>query len=268
MYREIQHYAHAIELRSSLICELRHAVQTGKKIPEKIIRRVLKCPHLYDDKILLLRLLDPEDNNLLIDVGGNTGYWCKSFLEFFPKSSVVAFEPLNREVEEYRKRFQNIDNVVVHNVGLSNKKEQMEMNIAIRSAHSSLYKYVPTQPALRVKVDGVQDVYLDTLDSFELGAIEASRKFLKIDVQGHEMKVLHGAIGTLPHIDVLLVECSFLAEYESVSPTFAHVVGFLSDFNLNPVMFRNYGQSLGPHAWERDVIFCKESLLNRIWGWQ
>ncbi|MDP1663609.1 MAG: FkbM family methyltransferase [Methylobacter sp.] len=267
MFRFLQHYAHAIDLRFSLICELERAVRSGKTIPKRIIPRVLKCPHSYDDKILLLRLLDPRENNLLIDVGGNTGYWCESFLEFFPNTRVVAFEPLRQEFEEYKQRFQKTDNVEVHNVGLSNKKEQVEIHVAERSAHSSLYDYVATQPALQVKVEGTQNAYLDTLDSFGLGTRPATRKFLKIDVQGHELSVLHGAVSTLPDIDVLLVECSFLAEYENISPSFAHVAGFLTDFDLYPVMFRNYGVSLGPHAWERDVIFCKKSLLNNIWSW-
>lgn len=267
MFRFLQHYAHALNLRFSLVCELKHAVRSGKTIPKQIIRRVLKCPHGYDDKILLLRLLDPSENNLLIDVGGNTGYWCESFLEFFPNTDVVAFEPLRQAFQKYKQRLRKMENIEVHNVGLSNKKEQVEIHIAEHSAHSSLYDYTATRPELHIKVAGTQTAYMETLDSFNLGTKPAARKFLKIDVQGHELSVLHGAIQTLPHIDVLLIECSFLAEYENIPPSFAHVVSFLSEFDLYPVMFRNYGTSLGPHAWEQDVIFCKKSLLHNIWGW-
>lgn len=238
MFRFIQHYAHAVDLRLSLVCELERAMRLGKTAPKRIISRVLKCPHSYDDKILLLRLLDPDENNLLIDVGGNTGYWCESFLEFFPNTDVVAFEPLNREFEECKQRFHKIGNVEVHNVGLSNKKKQVEIHVAKHSAHSSLYNYVAAQPALQIKV------------------------------KGHELNVLYGAVNTLPYIDVLLIECSFWVEYEHTSPSFAHVVEFLNAFDLYPVMFRNYGVSLSPHAWERDVIFCKQPLLNNMWGWR
>lgn len=267
MLRFLQHYAHAIDLRLGLICELKRAARFGKTLPKHIISRVLKCPHIYDDKILLLRLLDPGQNNLLIDVGGNSGYWCRSFLEFFPNTSVVAFEPLKQEFEKYELRFQNTDNIEVHNVGLSDKKEQLEIRVAELSSHSSLHDYAIAQPGLQIKFEGTQTAYLDTLDSFELGAISADRKLLKIDVQGHELNVLHGAADTLPHIDIVLIECSFLAEYENITPSFAPIAGFLSKFDLYPVMFRNYGTSLGPHAWERDVIFCKKFLLHNIWGW-
>lgn len=267
MFRYIQHYAHAINLRASLFCELRHAARAGKAIPEKIMRRVLKCPHGYDDKILLLRLLDPSSDNLLIDVGGNTGYWSESFLEFFPNSWVVAFEPQKREFEEYRQRFSGVPNVVAHNVGLSDEEGWADIHIAQCSAHSSLHEYAADQPALQNCTEGTEKVRLVTLDSYRLGALEVARKFLKIDVQGHEMSVLQGATETLHHIDVVLVECSFLSEYENVVPSFAHVASLLRDFDIYPAMFRNHGTALGPHAWERDVIFCKRSLLNNVWGW-
>jgi len=267
MFRYIQHYAHAIDLRVSLLCELRHAARAGKSIPEKIMRRVLKCPHGYDDKILLLRLLDPATDNLLIDVGGNTGYWCESFLEFFPNSRVVAFEPQKREFEAYRQRFSGVPNVAVHNVGLSDKEGRADIHVAQCSAHSSLHEYAAAQPALQNCVEATEEVRLLTLDSHGLGAMPVARKFLKVDVQGHEMSVLQGAVETLPHIDVVLVECSFLSEYENVAPSFAHVASLLRDFDIYPVMFRNHGTALGPHAWERDVIFCKSSLLNHVWGW-
>lgn len=265
--RFIRHYAHAVDLRASLACELGRAARSGKAIPKHILRRVLISPHGYDDKILLLRLLDPCENNLLIDVGGNTGYWCESFLEFFPSSRVVAFEPLEREFGEYQRRFRGASNVVVHNVGLSDRKGDAQIHLAAVSSHSSLHKYAAEQTTLRIETEGTREVHLDTLDSFGLGGGQGARKLLKIDVQGYEMNVLQGAVGTLPDIDVVLVECSFLSEYQGVPPSFAHVAGFLRDFEIYPAMFRNYGMALGPHAWERDVIFCRKSLLDQIWGW-
>lgn len=267
MFRYIQHYAHAIELRASLVCELQRALRSGKRLPPHMVRRVWRQPHDCDDKILLLRLLEPEAENLLIDVGGNTGYWCASFLEFFPRSKVVAFEPLSREFDAYRQRFEDRDNVVVHNVGLSDREGVANLHVARCSAHSSLHEYTAVQPALHVDFDGMEQVRLATLDSYSLAEVPAAMKFLKVDVQGHEMSVLHGAAGTLPHVDVVLVECSFLPEYENAAPSFAQVAAFLSAFDIYPAMFRNYGMALGPHAWERDVIFCKKQLLAGIWGW-
>ncbi len=122
MLRFLQHYSHAIVLRLGLICELKRAARFGKTLPKPIIPRVLKCPHSYDYKILLLRLLDSDQSNMLIDVGGNSGYWCESILEFFPNTSVVAFEQLKHEFEKYKLRFRNTDNIEVHNIGLSDKK--------------------------------------------------------------------------------------------------------------------------------------------------
>ncbi|MGE5490048.1 MAG: FkbM family methyltransferase [Actinomycetota bacterium] len=267
MFRLIQHYAHAAERRASLVCELGRAARLGKTLPARITGRVLRQPHAYEDKILLLRLLDPSAENLLIDVGGNTGYWCESFLEFFPKSRVVAFEPLEPEFEAYRRRFKNASGITVHNVGLSDRSEVAPMHVADNSAHSSLHRHVNGVSVPLAESGGGRDVRLETLDSFRLGSLPAARKLLKIDVQGHELNVLRGATETLPHIDVALVECSFLPQYEGVVPSFAQVTALLREFDIYPVMFRDYGVSLGPHAWERDVIFCRQELLDLVWGW-
>jgi FkbM family methyltransferase len=267
MFRLIQHYAQAIALRAGLVCELQRANRAGKGVPKHILRRVLRSPHGCDDKVLLLRLLDPAAENLLIDVGGNTGYWCASFLEFFPRSRVVAFEPMRREFEAYRQRFAGRENVTVHNVGLSDDAGKAQLHVSQCSAHSSLHRYVVSQPGLQSNVQQTEQVNLATLDSHALGGLPAARKFLKVDVQGHEMSVLRGAAQTLRNIDVVLVECSLLPEYAGVPPSFAEVAAFLREFDLHPAMFRNHGRTLGPHAWEQDVIFCSQSLLTNMWGW-
>lgn len=267
MFRFIQHYAHAIELRARLACELGRAVRLGKALPARIMGRTLRHPHAYEDKILLLRLLAPSAENLLIDAGGNTGYWCESFLEFFPNSSVVAFEPLPQEFEAYGRRFRDAPRVAVHNVGLSDRSEVARIHVARNSAHSSLHRHVDGVAAPQAESEDSQEVRLETLDSFRLGSLPAARKLLKVDVQGHELNALRGAVATLPHIDVVLVECSFLTQYQGVLPSFAAVAALLGEFDIYPAMFRDYGDSLGPHAWERDVIFCRKELLDHVWGW-
>ncbi len=247
--------------------ELQRAVRAGKTVPRGTAWRVLSAPHVLDDKIMLLRLLDPAVENLLIDVGGNSGYWSETYLEFFPNSRVIAFEPIEKEFGRYQQRFRDSEKVEVHNVGLSDKTGVATLHLASCSAHSSLHAYATGQPGLQTNPEGEEEIRLIPLDAMKLWERPAARTFLKVDVQGHELNVLQGASQTLAHVDVLQVECSFLPEYEHVKPSFPHVAAYLRDFDIYPAMFRNYGTALGPYAWEQDVIFCKRPLLDDIWGW-
>jgi FkbM family methyltransferase len=267
MFKCIQHYAHAIALRAGLICELSRAARLGKAIPTGIRRRVLMSPHKYDDKILLLRLIEPNAKNLLIDVGGNNGYWAESFLTFFPGSTVIAFEPLKKEYAEYRTRFADNPKIQIHNVGLSSKAGAGELKIASTSTHSSLHTYTSSLDAAQLKVIKSSEIALETLDNYQIRRGSSDRVFLKIDVQGHEVDVLKGARQTLEQVDVVLVECSFALEYAGAAPSFSEVTSILAEFGMHPLLFRNFGNTLSPHAWERDVVFCKQDLLECIWGW-
>jgi len=58
-------------------------------------------------------------------------------------------------------------------------------------------------------------VKTERLDSYEEIRIKNWRKaLLKIDVQGFELQVLHGAGGSLKLFDAVYVECSFIELYE------------------------------------------------------
>ena len=91
-----------------------------------------------------------------------------------------------------------------------------------------------------------------------------NQSVLKIDVQGFELEVLKGALNSLKIFDLIIIECSFVKEYIDSEPTFSDIVVLLKKINFYPIIFQHYGKTLSSHPFERDVIFVKKNLLNKI----
>jgi hypothetical protein len=139
--------------------------------------------------------------------------------------------------------------------------------MAENTIYTSLETYADTQQGRGIRVADQRTVETRTLDSYDIDADGFDHVFLKIDVQGHEIDVLTGASATLGKADVVLLELSFAPEYQGKEPSFATACGIMHTAGLYPIVFQNYERTLSPYAWERDVLFVKQRLLNGIWGW-
>ena len=102
------------------------------------------------------------------------------------------------------------------------------------------------------------------MDGFNLTKGDEVR-VLKIDVQGHEVEALLGAGQTLQDTDVMLAEVSFVNEYKDRAPSFSHVCELARKANLYPIAFQDYMQSIFTYAIERDVLFVKRKLLDKVY---
>lgn len=259
-----RHYAYALSLRLDLISEVQRARDVGFSLPRSVNRRIWQSPSSIESKVRLIRFLDPTAKILLVDIGANTGYWTAEFLTMFPSTTVLAFEPVHATYESLKARFSTDPRVLAHNVGLSSSKRTGTIQLGGPSTMASLHKYVDVQHST---TDGSYEaVQLDALDSFDLaGHIGPEAKvILKLDVQGHEVDCLIGAESVLSSVDVAIAECSFVNEYVDIPPSFATVVARFERAGMYPALFLDYGRQDGPYAVQRDVIFVRKELLNRI----
>ena len=87
---------------------------------------------------------------------------------------------------------------------------------------------------------------------------------MKVDVQGHELPVLQGGLRSLARVDIAIIESSFANDYADLEPSFGEVTGLLTKHGLFPIIFLDYGRTLGPYAWQRDCIFVKSQYLPNI----
>jgi FkbM family methyltransferase len=131
------------------------------------------------------KTLRPGDT--VIDVGANIGAFTIPMAKLVgPDGAVIAFEPGKTNAEILRKNVaaNGLDNVVeVFEEAASNKKGFIPVSYDWPSEHYPKVGRTTDGPTVRTM----------TIDSLEL----AKCKFIKVDVDGHELEVLKGATETI-----------------------------------------------------------------------
>ena len=265
--RTILHYGHALEIRGRLLSEYLRLRRYEPATPTRLAWQIWRRPSHSEDLLNIARFVGSREKILLIDVGGNVGNWAAEFRAFFPNTDIVAFEPDPRAHAQYASRFQGQPATTLHQVALSSAKGHATFHMADNPVYSTLESYSDTQADRQITMGNDCIVALETLDSFNIDISRYEATILKIDVQGHEIEALSGAKSTLEKVDLLIGEFSFASEYEGVEPSFARVCGILYAAGLYPAIFQRFSRQLGPHAFERDVVFVRRSRLDRLYGW-
>jgi FkbM family methyltransferase len=154
-----------------------------RSIGKPRMRRALKQ---HKQIILVLsRLL--EQNSNCIDIGSNKGNILRYILQFAPKGTHFAFEPIPELVEGLRAAFAHVK---VYDVALSNfTGESTFFYVVSRPGRSGFRKQRYPRPDEIVKEIEVKCEELDNIIPKNLKV-----DFIKIDVEGAEFLVFLGAI--------------------------------------------------------------------------
>lgn len=143
---------------------------------------------------------------VLFDVGANRGEYSDLLAEIFGEGArIFAFEPSTPTFNLLKKQLAS-PSVQAINLGLSDQKQELKlfMNQEL-SSMASLYQ----RDLNTVSMDHFEIVSLTTLDAFcEENGIEKI-DFLKIDVEGHELKVLQGARRMLESRNIRFIQFEF-----------------------------------------------------------
>ena len=253
--------------RLELIEECKRLKKSGKYIPKDYKKLILSDPYRYDDFINILCFIDANSETNLIDIGANVGEFTKDFVKFFPKNkTALLFEPIKKLKPAIDKNLKNICNYKLFNLGLSNKKgfetlKYQESNTTLASFKS----YSKDVNNFYNKTEGIEEsVEIDELDNYISHVKNLKNLVIKIDVQGNELEVIKGGLNTISLSSILILECSFTSEYENENPTFSESLKLLNSIDMHPIIFQNYGKTVSNYSFERDVIFCKKKLLEKI----
>lgn len=124
----------------------------------------------------------------IIDIGANQGFTALAFRDNISNTGIVCIEPAEENLEHLR---YNLPDATIHAMAVSN----------IDSMGSLGYQY--SNQNYKIKKDTPGDLVVTKLDSLNIDNV----MLIKIDVEGHELEVLQGAISTLEKFKpVILLE--------------------------------------------------------------
>ena len=138
----------------------------------------------------------------IVDIGANIGQFCNAAKLFFPKATVYSFEPDPQVFEELEANTESLNKVHLFNDGLSDKAQTLPFYVHPQSVMSSFSPYEGQEYA----PDQIRQLKLKVFDA--VFSAKQHIDLLKIDVEGFETQVLHGASKSLGRTDYLLLELS------------------------------------------------------------
>jgi FkbM family methyltransferase len=171
------------------------------------------------DDLRLVKFLKDREIDLVLDVGANRGQFGKLLFNAGFAGDVISFEALpeahkilTQEASAFAGKWK-----IAQRAALTDRDGEVEFHISQADACSSMLR--PNQDFLQdtsfAKTTATITVDAKRLDGLlPLNQIKNRRCFLKIDVQGAELKVIKGASGLRSALSGLLVEMSNTPLYD------------------------------------------------------
>ena len=195
--------------------------QIAKRIRFRAIREMslhkLLSKRLFEPELALIEPLLEGTTGLCFDVGAHVGEYCYAMERCVNSSRICAFEP-NPETCALLRRF--FPKIHIENTALSDSEGTAELSIP-RSGK----KTYATRGTLEHSESGDQmiEVPLTTLNAFA-ARISKPLSFLKIDVEGHERKVIVGGKQTiLRDHPIMLIEIEERHSAQPIAETFKEI---------------------------------------------
>lgn len=168
---------------------------------------------------------------VFLDVGGFDGDTTELLLNKTDISHSHIFEPSFLNYDKAKKRLTNHNNVTFHNFGLSSKFQ----NLSFLDNNGS---------ASKITNEGENEMEFKPLDAVEINEVG----IIKIDVEGHEIDVLMGAIKTIKKFKPEIM----VAIYHS-GRDFIEIYKLIKSFNIYSKFYlRHYTE-----GWSETILICK-----------
>jgi FkbM family methyltransferase len=203
--------------------------------------------------------LQQQSIGTVLDVGANEGQFIKSARVLFPQASILAFEP-NPQLTKSLQNLLPPETGTVCQIACGRKAGTMPLHLMKFSPASSLLRptslRIPDFPA--AETEETIAVKVDRLDSVVKGHALARKPYLlKIDVQGFELEVLHGAVDILPDISAIVCEVNAVPFYQGQAGL-EEIYAFARQHNFRLV---DIGEPIR-HRHSGEVLYFDVAFLN------
>ena len=155
---------------------------------------------------LLRAYLQPD--MVVVDAGANLGIWTAQALAFQPSLRIYAFEPVSHIFKALQERFTGDGRVICTNAALADYEGESEMYMnGYYAGSNSLF-------CRRIFSDFIKEtVTITSGDAFVAENHLEAIDFLKLDVEGAEVKVLEGFRQTLNRGQISLCQVEYGGTY-------------------------------------------------------
>lgn len=206
------------------------------------------------------RIFREKKITLLLDVGANTGQYAQMVRANGYAGRIVSFEPLTDAFRELTRAASSDEAWQCKQIALGDMDGTAQLNVWSDSRISSLLRL--SKPELEANQEwwpiGVEDVPVRRLDSLKSELLQASDAvYLKMDVQGSELPILHGAKSTLAQVRAIEAELTFAPMYEGQA-LIHEVLSYLYDAGFYLVWIeRVYETPCSGYLLQADGIFVR-----------
>lgn len=198
----------------------------------------------------------------VLDVGANTGQFGTILRRSGYAGSIVSVEPIRSAFDKLLLRTHGDAKWSCHNIGLGSAPATLDINVSANSYSSSFLKLRDTHLAAAPDAKYIQSqvVEVSTLDhlmeSFQAAPV---KRYLKIDAQGYELRILEGGQKTLRAVEAIEVEVSLVALYED-QPLYRAVIDNLESKNFSLTgLYPGYSDPATGSMLQMDAIFVKRA---------
>jgi FkbM family methyltransferase len=175
--------------------------------------------------------------DLVMDIGANIGIYGKYLSGLVgPMGQVISVEPLPRNIaiNNYVKKKLKLDNVKIEEYAVSDIDGRAELSIPVSGSGVENY--------YRSSINGVEGARKVVVETRRIDSLIALRikpiRFIKIDVEGHELNAVRGALGVIgSDHPAMLIEVN--GDPDDLSSSAASLFNILYKHGYSPYVLYN-----------------------------
>lgn len=143
------------------------------------------------------------ENVVIFDIGANRGEWSISIRRVLNNARILAFEPSEKTFKLLEQNTLS-ESVEIHNIGFSNTSgKKILFSDTESSGFASLTKRRVSHFGIEMNLE--EEITLNTLNEF-VRRSQIIPNLIKLDVEGHELDVLQGALDVISDVQVIQFE--------------------------------------------------------------
>jgi FkbM family methyltransferase len=162
---------------------------------------------------ILSKIISKNKVAILFDVGANIGNYSMMLTKKYPNARVYSFEPNSHTYSILKENIKGTK-VEVYNYGFGSEKCKENIYVYKNntiSEHASLYcEFAKVISSELGKQEVIPiEIEIETIDDFCLENNIVNIDFIKIDVEGHELAVLQGALNMINQNKIKIIQFEF-----------------------------------------------------------